>query len=175
MNYIHSMILNGTENPSSKHISWRLVIVRYKMKTRGPWVTTLTWGRFLNVFNIILKFHYNLPLEADAALHLNKFDSPSPKEAVANVWLKLAQWFRKRRFLNIFNVILQFPYHPPWKRAVFFIWINLNPFQPKMLCAIFDWNWLSDSEMEDEMRNVYDNTVANDNSGHWTMVKFWSE
>ena len=31
-------------------------------KTRGPWATPLTWGRFLHVFNIILQISYYLPL-----------------------------------------------------------------------------------------------------------------
>ena len=30
----------------------------------------------------------------------------------------------------------------PWKRAGPFIWINLNPLHPRMLCAKFGWNWL---------------------------------
>ena len=31
----------------------------------------------------------------------------------------------------------------PWKRTVPFIWTNLNPLHPRMLCAKFSWNWLS--------------------------------
>ena len=30
----------------------------------------------------------------DVALHLNKLKSPSPKNVLCQVWLKLAQWFR---------------------------------------------------------------------------------
>ena len=33
----------------------------------------------------------------------------------------------------------------PWKRAGSFIWTNLNPPHPRMLCAKFGWNWLSGS------------------------------
>ena len=34
----------------------------------------------------------------------------------------------------------------PWKRAEPFIWTNLNPLQPMMLCAfVFGWNWPSGS------------------------------
>jgi hypothetical protein len=29
-----------------------------------------------------------------------KFDSPSPKNDQSQIWLDLAQWFWKRRFLN---------------------------------------------------------------------------
>ena len=33
----------------------------------------------------------------------------------------------------------------PWKRAGPFIWTNLNPLYPRMLCAKFGWNWTSGS------------------------------
>ena len=32
------------------------------------------------------------------ALHLNKHESPSPKDALCQVWLKLAQWFLRIRW-----------------------------------------------------------------------------
>ena len=31
-------------------------------------------------------------------LHLNKLESPSPKDALCQDWLKLAQWFWRRIF-----------------------------------------------------------------------------
>ena len=37
----------------------------------------------------------------------------------------------------------------PWKRAGPFIWTNLNPLHPRMLCAKFGWNWPSGSGEED--------------------------
>ena len=37
----------------------------------------------------------------------------------------------------------------PWKRAGPFIWINLNPLHPRMLCAKLSWNWLRGSGEED--------------------------
>ena len=36
----------------------------------------------------------------------------------------------------------------PWKWAGPFIWKNLNPLHPEMLCANFGWNWLSGSGEE---------------------------
>ena len=58
------------------------------------------WRRlFLNFVNVCLLhvFRHYLPLEEGGALHLNKFKSPSPKDAFCQVWLKLAQWFWRRR------------------------------------------------------------------------------
>ena len=37
-----------------------------------------------------------VPFEKGGALHLNKLESPSPKDALCQVWLKLAQWFWRR-------------------------------------------------------------------------------
>ena len=37
----------------------------------------------------------------------------------------------------------------PWKRTGPFIWRNLNPLHPRMLCAKFGWNWPSGSWEED--------------------------
>ena len=46
---------------------------------------------------IFLLFRNYLPLEKDGALHFNKLESPLPKDALCQVWLKLAQWFWRRR------------------------------------------------------------------------------
>ena len=59
----------------------------------------LFWRRrFLNFVNVFLLFHNYLPLEKGGALHLNKLESPSPKDTLCQVWLKLAQWFWRRRW-----------------------------------------------------------------------------
>ena len=48
----------------------------------------------MDVFSL---FRNYLPLEKGGALHLNKLESPSPKNALCQVWLKLTQWFWRRR------------------------------------------------------------------------------
>ena len=63
------------------------------------------WRRgFLNFVNVFLLFRKHLPLEKGWTLHLNKLESPSPKDALCQVCLKLAHLFWRRRFLNFFNV-----------------------------------------------------------------------
>ena len=37
-------------------------------------------------------------------LYLNKLESPSPKDALWQVWLKLSKWLWRRRFFNFVNV-----------------------------------------------------------------------
>ena len=43
-------------------------------------------------------FHYYLALEKGRALLLNKLGSPSPQDSLCQVWLKLDQWFWRRRW-----------------------------------------------------------------------------
>ena len=53
---------------------------------------------FFNFVNVFSLFRNYLSLKKDGTLHLNKLESPSPKDALCQVWLKLAQWFWRRRF-----------------------------------------------------------------------------
>ena len=83
-------------------------------------------------------------------LHLNKLESPTPKDALCQDWLKLAQWFWRRRFLNFVNVHFHyFIIISPLKRAGPFSGTNLNPLKspsPKdALCQVWlklaQWFW----------------------------------
>ena len=84
---------------------WPLFVQIWIPSTQGCFVPNLVEigpvvlkREFLNIFNIILLFRFYLPFENGLALHLNKLESPSPKDAWCQVWLKLAQWFLRRRF-----------------------------------------------------------------------------
>ena len=80
-------------------------------------------------------------------LHLNKLESPSPKNTLCHVWLKLAQWFWRIRSLNFVNVFSLFcnlcRIISHWERERPFIWTNLNPQHQRMLNAKFGCNWPS--------------------------------
>ena len=67
--------------------------------------------RFLNFVNVFSLFRNYLPLEKGRALHLIKLESPSSKDALCQVWLKLAQWFWRRGLLNFVNVFSVFRYY----------------------------------------------------------------
>ena len=56
------------------------------------------WRRFLNFVNVFFLYPFYLPLEKGRALYWNKLESPLPKDALCQVWLKLAQWFWRRRW-----------------------------------------------------------------------------
>ena len=68
-------------------------------------------------FQWIFTFLLLSPLENDWCHHLNKSESPSPKDDLGQIWLKLAQWFWRRRFLKIFSEFLHFRYYLPLKMA----------------------------------------------------------
>ena len=65
------------------------------------WLKLALWffrRRFLKFVNVFSLSPYNLPLEKGGALHLKKLESPLPMNALCQVWLKLAQWFLRRRW-----------------------------------------------------------------------------
>ena len=101
---------------------------------------------FFNLSMYFCNFVIISPFQKSWILHLNKFEFPFPKDALWQAWLKLAQWFCRRRFFKFVNVILQVRnYLPVEKRKWTFVWTNLNPLRPRMLCAKFGWNWPSGS------------------------------
>ena len=66
-------------------------------------------------------------------------ESPSYKDTMPQVLLKLVQWFC-RRYLNFVNVFLLFHYNLPLEKGILLILTNLNPLHTRMVCAKFGWN-----------------------------------
>ena len=56
----------------------------------AQWFWRRNFFNFINVFSLYCNY---LPLEKGGALHLNKIESPSPKDALYQDWSKLTQWF----------------------------------------------------------------------------------
>ena len=89
---------------------------------------------------------YYLPLEKGVAFLLNKLESPPPKDALCQIWLKLAQCFWRRRFLNIFIIILLFRHYLPLEKEVV-LYLNKSEFPPPKdaLCQVWlnlaQWFW----------------------------------
>jgi hypothetical protein len=69
------------------------------------------WRR--KFFNLL--FRYYLPLEKGYPLGLKKLESPLPKDDLCQVWLKLAQWFWRGRFLNDPTLFLHFCDYLPFE------------------------------------------------------------
>ena len=101
---------------------------------------------FLNFFNVFSLFCNYLPLEKSRALNLNNLESPSPKDALCQVWLKLAQWFWRIRFLNVVNVFSLFHNYLPLEKGWAFHLNKLeSPSHKDALCQIWlklaQWFW----------------------------------
>ena len=112
------------------------------------WLKLVQWlwrRRVFKIVNAFSLFPKYIPLEKDRVLHLNKLESPSPKDALRQVWLKLAQWFWRRWLFKFVNVFSQFRNYLPLEKNWPFIWTNLNPLQPRIHCNKFGWNWPSGS------------------------------
>ena len=62
-------------------------------------------------------------------IYLNKFECPSPKDALCQVWLKLASWFWRRfvNFVNVFSLFLGYlPLEIGWGHSFEQTWIPLT-------------------------------------------------
>ena len=80
-----------------------------------------------------------------------KFDFPLHKDALCQVGLKLTHVALEQRTFKCRQCFFfcQFCCYLPLEKGGPFIWTYLNPLNPSMLCAKFDWNWLSDSRAEE--------------------------
>ena len=89
----------------------------------------------------------NLALSSSACLWIfsNSFFVSSYKQEVHQLtWEAVLCFHIKQVGVKMWNVYFCFfVIISPWKRAGPFIWTNLNPLYPRMLCAKFSWNWLS--------------------------------
>ena len=73
--------------------------------------------RFFNFVNIFLLFGNYPPLKKGGTLHLNKFESTSPKDVLCQVWLKMSQWFWRRRFFISSMYFRYLVIFSPWKKS----------------------------------------------------------
>ena len=82
---------------------------------------------------LYMYFHYFIiisPWKRAEALLFNKLESPSPKDAFCKVWLKLAQWLWRRRFLNFVNLFSLIRNYLPLEKGVA---LHLNKIESPLL------------------------------------------
>ena len=72
--------------------------------------------RLLNFVIVYSLFRYNLPIEKGMTLHLNKHESPSPRDVYCQVWLNMIQWVWRRRIFYLVKVFLLFLYYLPLEK-----------------------------------------------------------
>ena len=81
---------------------------------------SITWN------NLTFLFCYNPPLEEVVTLHFIIFESPLLKDTLCQVWLKLAKWFSRRRFLKVVYVLSLCGYYLPLEKCIA---LKLNKFE----------------------------------------------
>ena len=133
--------LNKLESPSHKD-----ALCQVGLK-KAQWFWRRRFFNFVNVFSL---FRNYLFLEEGGALHWNKLESPSPKDALCQVWMKLAQWFWRRRFFSVVNVFSLFRNYLPLEKSGA---LHLNklecPLPKDALCQVW-LKWPGGSGEEDE-------------------------
>jgi hypothetical protein len=94
------------------------------------WLQLVLWfwrKRFLKIFNAFSFFRYYLPLARGYPIPVTKLESPSPKDDLCQVWLQLAQWFWRRRFLNDQIPFLHFCDYLPFEEGLA-LYLNKHEF-----------------------------------------------
>ena len=96
---------------------------------------------FVSVFLLLSLFEKKC-----VPLHLNKLESPLPKDALCQVWLKLASWLLRRKFLNLVNLFSPFRNHLLLEKSVALHSKKLESSLPKnALCQVWlklaKWYW----------------------------------
>ena len=124
------------------------------------------WRRLLNFVNVFLLFQNNLSLEKGCALQLNK-QSPSPKNAMCWVWLKLAKRFWRGNvfiFVNVFLLFLLSSLGKVWASSFEQTWI---PFTQGCIVSnlveivlIVNHNDNNDNDNNDFQRPQFDQKIS---------------
>ena len=83
-------------------------------------------------------FHnFIIILEKGGALHWNKLESPTAKDALCQVWLNWPSGSGEEFFFYFVNVFTQFRNYLPLEKGRVFFYSKLNPLQPRMIFGKF--------------------------------------
>ena len=100
------------------------------------------------------------PLKEDVTLHFNIFESPLHKDTLCQVWFKLSQWFRIRRFSKVVHIFSLCCYYLPLEKGqnpsfernwILFI-------QGCSVRAMFSWNWPGGSGEDNMCEQIWIDT-----------------
>lgn len=119
---------------------WKFAKYQGNAKFWLLWTMKICRGKLIVSSHIL----YYLPFKGELALHLNNLESPSPTNDLCQVWLYClcgCLYDFKTPYL-IFTFSMLHVYFPFQEKMVLY-WISLKALHPMMLCAMFNWNWLS--------------------------------
>ena len=108
------------------------------------------WNRMLKYLRYFVTMYY-IPLVKVRPFHwTNYFWIYFTQGCSVPSLVEIGPVVLEKKIFLIINVFCYFVIISPWKRAGPFIWTNLNPLHPRMLCAKFGWNWPGGSGEEDD-------------------------
>ena len=100
--FVNVLLLFRNYLPSEKALYLnKLEFSSPKVALCQVWLKLAVWfsrRRFFKFVNVFSQFRNYLPLKIWGVLHLNKRESPLPKDALFHVWYELTQWFWRRRW-----------------------------------------------------------------------------
>ena len=103
-----------------------------------------TYDYIITLIKTRRKKNYQL-YENSMVLHLKKLKSPSPNDALCEDWLKLAQWFWRRGFLNFVNGFSRLNYLPLEKDRAHHLNKLKSPSSKDAFCQVWlkltQWLW----------------------------------
>ena len=104
---------------------------QFKSINTNDYIITLIKGRKENIINFMRIYWFFI---------WRNFNSLHPWMLCAKISLKLPCCYGEEDFLISSMYFRYFVIISPWKSVGSFIWTNLNPLHPRMLCAKFGWN-----------------------------------
>ena len=139
----------------------------------------MLWAKFgciwRKVLNVSVYFRYYLQSGNSMAFPLNKFENPLPKDALCQVWLKLAQWSWRKRFLNVVNAFLLFCYYLPLEKGVAPNVNKLKSLSPNDLLCHVQFKLAQLVVLETKMKMWKVNRQLDGQTYGQTMEDRWSE
>ena len=128
---------------------WRFIWINLNHHEPRMLYAKLNWNLSsgsLNCVNVFSLSRNYLLLEPSVTLYLNQSASLSPKDALCQVWLKLARWFWRRRFVNFVNVVSLFRNYLPLEPCTTLYLNKLESLSPKntlchVLLKLAQWSW----------------------------------
>ena len=104
-----------------------------KFCVKFGWTWPVGSGGFVSIFSLFRKY---IPLEKAWPFICKKIESPSPKDALCQVLLKLPQWFW--RFLNFVSIFSLFLKTSPLKWAWPLIWFFFGNISKYLILKIHE-------------------------------------
>ena len=140
---------------------------QFKSINTNDYIITLIKRRKKNIINFIINYCFFI---------WRNLNPPHPRMLCAKIGWNWLIGSGEENFLIMSMYFRYFVIISLWKRAGPFIWTNLNPLHPGILCAKFSWNWPSGSGEQDEnVKSLQTDGWTDGRTDIQTTDDWWSE